>query len=108
MHNTLRTAALLCGPGGKEQGQGLGQGHGQIRPEHLPDDLLGGRVAATASSPAQAPSQPQSLQALELQALQAAVDAAGGNIALAARRLGVGRNTIYRKLRWGPPGPERG
>ena len=30
-----------------------------------------------------------------------AVDAAGGNIALAARRLGVGRNTIYRKLRWG-------
>jgi len=104
LHNTLRTAALLCGPGGK----GKGQGQGQIRPEHLPDDLLGGRVAATASSPAQAPSQPQSLQALELQALQAAVDAAGGNIALAARRLGVGRNTIYRKLRWGPPGPERG
>ena len=42
-----------------------------------------------------------SLQAVELQALRSAVDAAGGNIALAARRLGVGRNTIYRKLRWG-------
>jgi len=27
-----------------------------------------------------------------------AVEAAGGNISLAARRLGVARNTVYRKL----------
>jgi transcriptional regulator of acetoin/glycerol metabolism len=85
LHNLLRTAALLAGPGGL------------ISPEHLPDALR----AAAAPGPTDA-SAGQSLQALELMALRAAVDAAGGNIALAARRLGVGRNTIYRKLRWGP------
>ena len=82
LRNLLRTAALLAGPGGP------------IQPCHLPDEL---------QAPAGAPhtASPQSLQSLELQALRTAVDAAGGNIALAARRLGVGRNTIYRKLRWG-------
>jgi len=30
----------------------------------------------------------------------------GGNISVAARRLGVSRNTIYRKLYW-PPGAGR-
>ena len=37
---------------------------------------------------------------IELRAIQAALDAAGGNISIAARRLGISRNTIYRKLRW--------
>ena len=45
------------------------------------------------------PSAP-SLAALEVQAMRRAVDDAGGNIAQAARRLGVSRSTIYRKLRW--------
>jgi transcriptional regulator of acetoin/glycerol metabolism len=84
LHHLLRTAALLAGAG-----QAIG-------PEHLPDDLQRRNPAAAAQAP-----HGQSLQALELQALRAAVDAAGGNIALAARQLGVGRNTIYRKLRWG-------
>jgi transcriptional regulator of acetoin/glycerol metabolism len=39
------------------------------------------------------------LQAQELAAIRRAVDAAGGNISRAARKLGVARNTIYRKLR---------
>jgi transcriptional regulator of acetoin/glycerol metabolism len=39
------------------------------------------------------------LQDLELAAVQAAVSAAGGNISVAARQLGVSRNTVYRKLR---------
>ncbi len=98
LHTLLRTAVLLAAP------------QPCITPEHLPDALRQG-----AQPPGQEPSpraavgqgtagqslQAQSLQAVELQALRAAVDAAGGNIALAARRLGVGRNTIYRKLRWG-------
>ena len=33
----------------------------------------------------------------------AIVDTAGGNISEAAKRLGISRNTIYRKLRWNEP-----
>ncbi len=83
LHTVLRTAALLAGPD-------------PITPEHLPDEL---RTEATAEDTS------QSLRAQELQSIRNAVDAAGGNIALAARRLGVGRNTIYRKLRWTSPAP---
>jgi transcriptional regulator of acetoin/glycerol metabolism len=36
--------------------------------------------------------------------IRAALDAAGGNISVASRRLGISRNTIYRKLRWGKGG----
>jgi transcriptional regulator of acetoin/glycerol metabolism len=85
LHTLLRTASLLAGPAGL------------ITPEHLPDELQDAGSADAAKG--------QSLRALELQSIRAAVDAAGGNIALAARRLGVGRNTIYRKLRWGPAAP---
>ena len=46
-----------------------------------------------------------SLEELELRAIAAAVDEAGGNISVAAKRLGVSRNTIYRKLRWKPSSP---
>ena len=38
------------------------------------------------------------LEAQEVEAVRQAVEAAGGNISLAARRLGVARNTVYRKL----------
>ncbi|NRT57221.1 sigma-54-dependent Fis family transcriptional regulator [Sphaerotilus uruguayifluvii] len=41
-----------------------------------------------------------SLEDIELRTIQQAVDAAGGNISVAAKRLGISRNTIYRKLRW--------
>ncbi|MEY8877085.1 MAG: sigma-54-dependent Fis family transcriptional regulator [Leptothrix sp. (in: b-proteobacteria)] len=44
-----------------------------------------------------------SLEDIELQTIQRAVDAAAGNISVAARRLGISRNTIYRKLRWNTP-----
>jgi sigma-54 dependent transcriptional regulator, acetoin dehydrogenase operon transcriptional activator AcoR len=36
--------------------------------------------------------------------IRAALEAAGGNISVASRRLGISRNTIYRKLRWGKGG----
>ncbi len=37
---------------------------------------------------------------MELAAMRQALEAAGGNISVAAKRLGISRNTIYRKLRW--------
>jgi sigma-54 dependent transcriptional regulator, acetoin dehydrogenase operon transcriptional activator AcoR len=42
----------------------------------------------------------QSLGAIEVEAIRAALDACGGNISEAAKRLGISRNTIYRRLRW--------
>ena len=50
---------------------------------------------------ARLPDEPaKSLADIELRTIQQAVDAAGGNISVAAKRLGISRNTIYRKLRW--------
>ena len=45
-------------------------------------------------------SSPQRLQDVQLATMQQAVQAAGGNMTEAARRLGISRNTLYRKLRW--------
>jgi transcriptional regulator of acetoin/glycerol metabolism len=39
----------------------------------------------------------------EIRLIQAALTAAGGNISAASKRLGISRNTIYRKLRWNTP-----
>jgi transcriptional regulator of acetoin/glycerol metabolism len=41
----------------------------------------------------------QDLEAIERAAILQAVEQAGGNVSLAARRLGVSRNTVYRRLR---------
>ena len=54
-------------------------------------------------SPAPAPPQ-RSLEAMELDAIRLAVEAAKGNISEASKRLGISRNTIYRKLRWNVAG----
>ncbi len=40
------------------------------------------------------------LEEVELEMIRQAVEAAGGNISMASKRLGISRNTIYRKLRW--------
>jgi transcriptional regulator with PAS, ATPase and Fis domain len=40
------------------------------------------------------------LEELELQTIRRAIDEAGGNISVASKRLGISRNTIYRRLRW--------
>jgi sigma-54 dependent transcriptional regulator, acetoin dehydrogenase operon transcriptional activator AcoR len=39
----------------------------------------------------------------EIETIRAALDAANGNISEASKRLGISRNTIYRKLRWNQP-----
>jgi transcriptional regulator of acetoin/glycerol metabolism len=111
LFNVLRTACVMAA------------GERTIRREHLPDDFLDEVsaepvAAATASPTAAAPPQPaapaaadvhpatvpvnatQSLDDIEIDAIRRALDTAGGNISEAAKRLGISRNTIYRKLRW--------
>ena len=42
---------------------------------------------------------PHTMEQAEIGIIRAALDAAGGNISAASKRLGISRNTIYRKLR---------
>ena len=70
---------------------------------HMPDDLVealqvGAAVKRVLVEPA-APQAPQSLQALGHAAIQQALESARGNVSLAARQLGISRQTLYRKLR---------
>ncbi|HJV71513.1 sigma-54-dependent Fis family transcriptional regulator [Ideonella sp.] len=103
--NVLRTAAVMAG------------GEMMITRSHLSDDFLEDAQrdlpAASPAMPAMpaaaaAPPTPATdpaasaatLEEMELRTIQRAVDEAGGNISVASRRLGISRNTIYRKLRW--------
>jgi sigma-54 dependent transcriptional regulator, acetoin dehydrogenase operon transcriptional activator AcoR len=88
LHTVLRTAALLAGP------------QDTIEVEHLPDEL---RAPAAAPAAAGGPDHraAASLGQIEQQAMEQALQAARGNVSAAARQLGVSRNTLYRRLRWG-------
>lgn len=93
MHNVLRTAVALLG-------------HDDvITVEHLPEDFLEQfqkselpvnepPVTETGGSVAE---EPISLDYLEMMAIRKAVQECGGNISAAARRLGISRNTLYRR-----------
>jgi len=59
----------------------------------------GGVAGAASTAPASAPEAPPCLRALEYQAIDQALAALDGNVSAAARRLGISRNTIYRRLR---------
>jgi transcriptional regulator of acetoin/glycerol metabolism len=61
-------------------------------------------VAAAPVTPTPAPTIERTLGEASVEMIRAAVDAAGGNISVASKRLGISRNTIYRKLRWGKAG----
>lgn len=94
MHSVLRTAVALLGY------------DNEITEEHLPEDFLeqvnpGGQaptVAGLIGSESSRVSEKTSLQQLEKAAVSEAVRECGGNIAAAARRLGISRNTLYRKM----------
>lgn len=66
---------------------------------HLPDDIAEDLMAtdSTNASPVDAVSM-NSLEAVSRHAVQQALEAARGNISLAARTLGISRQTLYRKL----------
>ncbi len=44
---------------------------------------------------------PRTLGEAEVELIRSTLAAANGNISVASKRLGISRNTIYRKLRWG-------
>jgi transcriptional regulator of acetoin/glycerol metabolism len=114
--NVLRTAVVMAGP------------DAEITQEHLSDDLLedvrrsglAGDEAAAAAMPSPgggdtppgmtaavvpnpAPGPARTLGEAEIDLIRATLDAVGGNISEASKRLGISRNTIYRKLRWNDP-----
>jgi transcriptional regulator of acetoin/glycerol metabolism len=65
-------------------------------------DPLAQPVIATPSAPStQDCASPRTLGEAEIEMIRAALAAADGNISVASKRLGISRNTIYRKLRWG-------
>ncbi len=86
--SVLHTAALLAADAG------------EVRVEHLPDDF----AADTRRDAAH----PATLEQAEFDMIRRAVDEAGGNISAAAKRLGICRNTVYRKLRWNQRRPNAG
>ncbi|MBP5073637.1 sigma-54-dependent Fis family transcriptional regulator [Pseudomonas chlororaphis] len=66
-----------------------------IRTEHLPDDFF----VDLDMEPATSHSPPGDIDLEDSADLQRQLKAVGGNISLLARRLGVSRNTLYKRLR---------
>jgi transcriptional regulator of acetoin/glycerol metabolism len=110
LFNVLRTAAVMAA-------------HEQvIQRDHLSDDFIDDAraqaalnaaeseaaavaAAAAAAAPAAAAAallaaSPRSLEEVEIETIRRTVENVGGNISEASKRLGISRNTIYRKLRW--------
>jgi transcriptional regulator of acetoin/glycerol metabolism len=79
--NVLRTGVAL-----------LEDGADVLTAEHLPEDVQPAAGTAPASTP-------QDLRALTDERIRATLAAEGGNVSAAARRLGISRNTLYRRMR---------
>jgi len=92
MHNVLRTALALLGDGD------------EITVDELSEDFIeqagvdsnGGEMSPEASAGHRGGAL---LVDVEARLISATLDRTGGNIAAAARMMGIGRNTLYRKLR---------
>ena len=67
-----------------------------------PAEALVANASAAVFAPVAAVSS-KTLGEQEIDMIRAALDAANGNISEASKRLGISRNTIYRKLRWNQP-----
>ena len=90
--NALRTACALIDDGETILGW-----------QHLPDDLAGElRAMPVRAAPAPDGAAGENLQQLSQAAMARAITASGGNMSEAARRLGISRNTLYRRLRRRP------
>jgi PAS domain S-box-containing protein len=66
-----------------------------ILPEHLPRDMFEGGPAGAAA----APSRPASLEEVEKAAIAGMLKTCKGNQSKAARRLGIGRSSLWRKIK---------
>ncbi len=86
MHSVIRTAIAMAGESE------------MIERRHLPEDFLAQMQQGTGPSAAYAITI-DSLENIELHAIQETIRHNHGNISAAARQLGVSRTTLYRKLR---------
>jgi len=89
LSNVLRSALALATP------------DPVIGPEHLPDEVVAAIRSKRSETPVAANGGGErsgTLSELELDAIRDAIEACGGNMTAAARRLGIGRATLYRKL----------
>ncbi|GCL61099.1 sigma-54-dependent Fis family transcriptional regulator [Pseudaquabacterium pictum] len=94
LHNALRTAVAL-----------LGDGELQIGWAQLPDDLAADLQAARARRPPeQLADEEADLRLQQAHSVARMVEVCHGNLSEAARRLGISRNTLYRKLGRASPG----
>ena len=83
----------------------LGAVHYLTKPAEV-DEVLAAFERTQPSMDIPAPSQPQSLEEVEWEHLQKVLTDCGGNISEAARRLGMHRRSLQRKLSRGRPEPE--
>ena len=95
--NALRTACALMDPH-----------EDQIDWHHLPDDLAEElRDLDAAPRPPHAGTDELDLRHQSSQTVDRALSESAGNLSEAARRLGISRNTLYRRLRSGALNPPR-
>ncbi|HKQ25502.1 MAG TPA: sigma-54-dependent Fis family transcriptional regulator [Burkholderiales bacterium] len=106
MHSVIRAALAMMDAGEK------------LERSHLPEDFLE-ELAPAPAAPAREPVAAQavmssmyadSLEQIELQAIQETIRNCNGNISAAARQLNVSRTTLYRKLKhssFAAPDPDR-
>lgn len=92
LNSALRTACAL-----------LGDHEAQIDWWHLPDDLAD-ELRDIPAAPPPAAVDTADLKALSARTMSQTVQSCAGNLSEAARRLGISRNTLYRRLRQLPPG----
>jgi transcriptional regulator of acetoin/glycerol metabolism len=66
--------------------------------QHLCDDFAEQLRGLDGDAGAEAESQPEDLRSISREAIRRALQEAAGNVSEAARRLGISRNTLYRRL----------
>jgi len=92
MHNVLRTAVALLGDGN------------EITVNELSEDFMeqadcGNKYGDMSKEPADGSSDNALLADVEARLISTTLDRTGGNISAAAKIMGIGRNTLYRRLR---------
>lgn len=90
LHNVLRAACAMLDPG-----------ETQIQWPHMPDDLLEDLNAYAPQPPKtmQVDADGTDLRSLSDRMIEQVLEATQGNMSEAARRLGISRNTLYRRLK---------
>jgi transcriptional regulator with PAS, ATPase and Fis domain len=90
LHNVLRAACALLEPG-----------ETQLQWAHMPEDLLEELAGDGNQTPAQDSADATDLRQLSTRVIEQVIEATQGNMSEAARRLGISRNTLYRRIKRG-------